>query len=51
MKVTIVFEFKGVEPDSPEADDIVESLTRDTVLWSDAWGTTVYVDEVEGEAK
>ena len=27
MKVLIAFEFEGVEPDSPEADRIIEEIT------------------------
>ena len=27
MKVLVAFEFKGVEPDSPEADRIIEEMT------------------------
>jgi hypothetical protein len=29
MRVTVVFEFKGVEPDSPEADQIIEAMTEE----------------------
>jgi hypothetical protein len=29
MRVTVVFEFKGVAPDSPEADRIIEAMTED----------------------
>lgn len=29
MKVTICFEFKGVDPNSAEADEIVEFLTSE----------------------
>jgi hypothetical protein len=29
MRVTVVFEFKGVEPDSPEADEIIEAMTEE----------------------
>jgi hypothetical protein len=29
MRVIVVFEFKGVEPDSPEADRIVEEMTEE----------------------
>ena len=29
MRVTVVFEFKGVEPDSPEADRIIEAMTEE----------------------
>ena len=29
MRVTVVFEFKCVEPDSPEADQIIEAMTEE----------------------
>ena len=29
MRVTVVFEFKGVEPDSPEADRIIEVMSEE----------------------
>ena len=29
MRVTVIFEFKGVQPDSPEADQIIEAMTED----------------------
>jgi hypothetical protein len=29
MKVLIAFEFEGVEPDSPEADRIIEEITQE----------------------
>jgi hypothetical protein len=29
MRVIVVFEFKGVEPDSPEADRIIEEMTEE----------------------
>ena len=28
MKVTVVFEFDGVDPNSPEADEIVAEITE-----------------------
>jgi hypothetical protein len=29
MKVLIAFKFEGVEPDSPEADRIIEEMTQE----------------------
>jgi hypothetical protein len=29
MKVLVAFEFKGVEPDSPEADKVIEAMTEE----------------------
>jgi hypothetical protein len=50
MKVVIVFEYSEViDPNSSEADAIVEHLSKLTAKWSDDLGATVYVDEVEGE--
>jgi hypothetical protein len=50
MKVVIVFEYPEViDPNSSEADAIVEHLSELTTRWSDDLDATVYVDEVEGE--
>jgi 5'-3' exonuclease len=50
LKVVIVFEYSEViDPNSSEADAIVEHLSELTTRWSDDLGATVYVDEVEGE--
>jgi hypothetical protein len=29
MRVIVIFEFEGVEPDSPKADRIIEAMTGD----------------------
>lgn len=48
MKVTIVFEFNQVtDPNSPEADEIVEALTASTIEWGKDYNATVYVDNAE----
>ena len=49
MKVIIIIEFPGIDPNSPEADEIVDALTLDTVRVQEQWADktcTAYVDEV-----
>lgn len=56
MQVTITFNFPDiVDPNSPEADAIIETLTAQTVEWQAEWralppqsktrNTTVWLDE------
>jgi hypothetical protein len=48
MRVTVVFEFKGVEPDSPEADRIIEEMTEECEgMGNEAGATACYVDDAE----
>ena len=50
MKVFIVVEFPNIDPNAPEADEIVDALTLDTVRMQEEWADkacVVYVDEVE----
>jgi hypothetical protein len=50
MKITIIFDYPEViDPNSLEADNIVEQISELTTRWSDDLGATVYVDQVEGE--
>lgn len=55
MRVTVVFEFKGVEPDSPEADHIIEAMTEDCETMgiafdaSNCWVDDAVADEGDDE--
>ena len=59
MRVIVVFEFKGVEPDSPEADRIIEEMTEECETmgiafdanncWVDDCVATVDEDEGDDE--
>ena len=55
MRVTVVFEFKGVQPDSPEADEIIEAMTEDCETMglafdaSNCWVDDAVAHEDEGD--
>jgi hypothetical protein len=55
MRVTVVFEFKGVAPDSPEADEIIEAMTEDCETMgiafdaSNCWIDDAVAHEDEGD--
>jgi hypothetical protein len=50
MRVTLVVEFPGIDPNSAEADEIVDALTLDTVRLQEQWAAcAAYVDEVEAD--
>ena len=52
MKVFITVEFPGIDPNSHEADEIVDALALDTVRLQEQWADkacTAYVDEVEAD--
>lgn len=46
MRVIVSFGFIGVDPDSPVADEIIESLVMDTEVWQREYGASyVCVDD------
>jgi hypothetical protein len=46
MRVIVSFGFIGVDPDSPVADEIIESLVIDTEQWQLEYGASyVCVDD------
>jgi hypothetical protein len=52
MRVTLVVEFPGIDPNSAEADEIVDALALDTVHLQEQWADkacAAYVDEVEAD--
>ena len=52
MRVIIVVEFPGIDPNSAEADEIVDALALDTVRLQEQWADkacVAYVDEVEAD--
>jgi len=52
MKVFITVEFPGIDPNSAEADEIVDALALDTVRLQEQWADktcAAYVDEVEAD--
>lgn len=53
MRVIVVFEFPDIkDPNSRQADDVVDTLTQLTAEWSaDIENCQVYVDDVEGDAE
>jgi hypothetical protein len=49
MIVYVAFEFDGVGPDSPEADDIVELMSNECEHLCDKYGATaVWIDNEQG---
>jgi hypothetical protein len=47
MKVLIAFEFEGVDPNSPEGDEIVEFMTGSCEYLREKFDSTAcYVDDV-----
>ena len=52
MKVIVVFDFPEVaDPNSEDADFIVQTITDKTVEWSNELGGHAYVDDAQGESK
>ena len=45
MKVIVVFDYPGVDPNSEEADNIIESLEIDLDHFSDETGSVWYIDD------
>lgn len=45
MKVMVVFDYPGVDPDSEEADNIVECLEIDLDHFSEDTGNVWYIDD------
>ena len=45
MKVLVVFDYPGVDPDSEEADNIIESLEIDLDTFGDDTGNIWYIDD------
>lgn len=45
MKVLVVFDYPGVDPDSEEADNIIESLEIDLEDFGDDTGNIWYIDD------
>jgi len=47
MRAIVIFEFEGVDPDSPEADEIVEFMTDACEYLREKFDSTAcYVDDV-----
>lgn len=49
MKVIVVFDYPGVDPNSEEADNIIECLEIDLDSFSEDTGNTWYIDDAEGD--
>jgi hypothetical protein len=50
MKVLVAFEFEGVDPNSEEADEIVEFMTDECEHLQDKFGATAcWVDNAQGD--
>lgn len=45
MKVIVVFDYPGVDPDSEEADNIIECLEIDLEDFSEDTGNVWYIDD------
>jgi hypothetical protein len=51
MRVIVSFGFIGVDPDSPVADEIIESLVIDTEQWQREYGASyVCVDDAVADS-
>jgi len=51
MRVIVSFGFIGVDPDSPVADEIIESLVIDTEQWQLEYGASyVCVDDAVADS-
>jgi hypothetical protein len=52
MRVIVIFEFEGVDPNSPEADQIVESITDSCETMRIGFDMTgCWVDDVIADPK
>lgn len=49
MKVIVVFDYPGVDPNSEEADNIIECLEIDLDHFAEETGNTWYIDDAEGD--
>lgn len=45
MKVKVIFDYPGVDPDSEEADNIIECLEIDLDHFSEETGNVWYIDD------
>ena len=45
MKVKVIFDYPGVDPDSEEADNIIECLEIDLEHFSEETGNVWYIDD------
>lgn len=45
MKVIVVFDYPGVDPNSEEADNIIESLEIDLDHFAENTGNVWYIDD------
>ena len=50
MKVFVVFDYPGVDPDSEEADNIIECLEIDLDHFAEDTGNNWYIDDAIGES-
>jgi hypothetical protein len=50
MKVIVIFEFEDVEPDSPEADQIVAEIGESCETMQTGFGASAcWIDNAEGD--
>ncbi len=49
MKVHVVMDYPNVDPDSEEADNIIECLEMDLEEFSDEFGHVWYIDDATGD--
>ena len=49
MKVYVVIDYPNVDPDSEEADDIIECLEMDLEEFSEEFGHNWYIDDATGD--
>ena len=49
MKVIVVFDYPGVDPNSEEADNIIECLEIDLDSFAEETGNSWYIDDAEGD--
>lgn len=45
MKVFVAFDFPGIDPDEPEADFIIDSLSGDLEYFAEDYGHLWYIDD------
>jgi len=50
MKVNVIFDYPGVDPDSEEADNIIECLEIDLDHLAEETGINWYIDDAIGES-
>ena len=47
MKVIVIFDFPGVDPNSEDADNIIESLEIDLDSFAEETGVIWYIDDAQ----